>query len=114
MHHCVLGNTHPDASATRMLEASRNVTRRRQQEGVASGHALLDDSELPVVQRRVTAYFGEIAAHQREMVFVIDATKRPDALCGGHVADRTAERVARVRRIGDDPSSAHDRRRLAN
>ena len=71
----MFGNAHTDGAAPGMLQAPRDFARRGQQERVAPGDALLDDAELPVVEHRVATDLGEIAAHEREVMLVVDAAK---------------------------------------
>ncbi len=57
--------------------------------------------------------FGEIAAHQGEMVVAIDLANVADPLQRRLVADVTAQGVAGVGRIDDHAAAAQDLDRLA-
>ncbi len=89
---------------TSRVPGSRNVN--------APGNALPDDAELPVVEPREAARVRQVAAHERQVMRVVDAANVADALGRADVAQLAAERVARVRRIGNDATLAQDDRRL--
>jgi hypothetical protein len=54
------------------------------------------------------AELGEILAHQREVVPVIELADRPDPVDAFLVAELAAQRVAGVRRVGDHAALPHD------
>src|SRR5207237_6054577 len=95
-----------------MMAPPRYFARGRQQERVAPGDALLHDAELPVIEQRVASDFFQIATDERQMMLVVDRAQRPNALRGDCIADLTAERIARIRRIRDHAARAHDFGRL--
>src|SRR5450631_2097376 len=97
-----------------MLEAARNLTRCRQQEGVAAWYSLLDDAKVPVVEQRITTYFSEIATHQRQMVARVDSPQFTYALHRRGVAHLATQRIAGIGGIGDHAARTHDRRRLTD
>ena len=67
---------------------------------------------LPIVDQRIFADVRQIAAHQREMMVAIRLPNLANPLEGGLVADMTAERIARIRRINDDRSAPQRIHRL--
>jgi chemotaxis signal transduction protein len=69
------------------------------------GVAALRKSVLLVVDLGVVGNLGQIAAHQGEMMLVVDLADRPDALHALLVADHAAEGIGRVGRIGHDPAA---------
>ena len=58
--------------------------------------------------------FVEVAQYQRQVMAFVDAADLPDAPDRLGIPDLTAERIARVRRVGDDAPCTEDRRRLAD
>ena len=73
------GHAHADRAAPRVLEPPRHLARRRQQERVGARHALAHDAELPVVEPRVAPDLREVAAHERQVMALVDAADRADA-----------------------------------
>ena len=69
---------------------------------------------LPVLHHRVLADVRQIPAHEREMMVAIGLANGANALERGLVADVTAERIARIRRIDDHAAAAQTLDRLAN
>ena len=114
LNHRVLRDPDAYRAPPGMLDPSRHFTGRGEQEGVTAGNALLHDPELPVIEQRVTPDLGHIAAHERQMMLVVDRAQHANALCGIGVADLTSERVTRIRRIGDHAARAHDLCRLSH
>src|SRR5712691_5591387 len=70
--------------------------------------------KLPIVELGIAPELGQIAAHQRQVVLVIDLSQRANALRGLRIADPATQRITGVRRISDHPATAYDRRGLAN
>jgi hypothetical protein len=58
-------------------------------------------SSRRVVDVHELAELGEVAAHQREVVPLVEAADLQDPVAPLAVADATAERVTRVRGVGD-------------
>src|SRR5687768_8265624 len=108
----MVGNAHADGLLAR--QAPRHFAARAQDEGVAAGRNALDQLELRVVHDRVLGHLREVAAHQREVVTLVDGADATQALEPPGVAAVAAKRVAGIGRIGDHPAAAHDVRRLAN
>src|SRR5262249_24020511 len=92
----------------------RHLARSGQQEGEATRYAFLDDTELPVVELDVATDLGQIAAHQREMVLVVNLPQGTDTLDRRHVVEAAAQRIAGVRGIGDHATGAQDGSGLAH
>jgi hypothetical protein len=77
-----------------MHEALRHFASRLENERVASGRRRLEHPELAVVDARVLRDLGEIAAHEREVVVLVDLPDCADTLHRRLVTDVAAERVA--------------------
>lgn len=69
---------------------------------------------LPVVDDRVFADVRKIAAHQREVMISVRLANLADALERGLVADMTAERITRIRRINDHRAATQRFDRLSH
>jgi len=82
--------------------------RRAQQEGERAVAAPPDDPELRVVHAREATNFGKVAAHDGQMMTLVDPAQSPNPLRRRCVAQPATERVARVGRIGDNPSGLYD------
>ena len=106
--HRVPGDPHPDGLLSRVLQPARYLPGRGQDEGVTARRCRLDGPEHPVGDARELAELGEVLAHQREVVPVIEMADRPDPGDAVGVAELAAERVAGVRRVGDHAASADD------
>jgi hypothetical protein len=91
-----------------VLQYSRHLLGRRQDERVAARGRRLDGPEHRVGHVRELAELGEVLAHQREVVPVIEVPDRPDPGDAVFAAELAAERVARVRRVGDHAARPHD------
>src|SRR6266545_1318118 len=110
----MIRHAYADGTPTGMLEAPRNFAGGREQKRVRPRRPLANDPELPVVEPGEMADAGEVAQHQGQVMRIADAADLADALRGSRLAEATAERVTRVRRIGNHATIAQDRRRLAN
>ncbi len=73
----------------------------RQQEGKWPGRIGLEQPELPGFHPGVMRDFGQIPAHQREVMVLVRRANPPDPLQGILVTDMAAQRIAGVRGIGD-------------
>ena len=94
------------------LVTRRGTSRRAaQDEGVASRRHALQQAEARVVHDRVGRDLGEVAAHEREVVALVEAADAAQPLERRGGAEVAAERVARVGRIGDQPAAAARSRR---
>ena len=91
-----------------MLQASRNLTRGGHEKRIRPGNALANDAELPVGEARESARIGQVATDERQMVRLADAADLANALRRRRIVQMAAERVARIRRIGDDPAVTQD------
>src|SRR5450631_1939313 len=110
----MVGHAHANRASFRMLEPAWNFPCRRQQKSVTARYALLDDAKAPVVELRVTAYFREIATHQRHMVTCVYPSQFPNALHGGGVTHMATQRIAGVGGIRDHAARPHNRSRLTD
>ena len=106
--HLVVRHADSDGAPFVVLEAARRLLGGRQQEGVRPRRRRLEHAELPGFHLGVLADLGKIATHQREMVVTVRVANAADAIERILVADVTAERVAGVRRVNDEPTVAHD------
>ena len=109
----MVGYADADRAALGVLQARRRLARGRQQEREGPRRRGLEQAKLPV-RPGIAADLGQVAAHQREMMVAVGVAQAADALERGRVADVTAERVAAVGRIGDQPAVAQDLRGLAD
>jgi hypothetical protein len=104
----MIGHAHADRAAPRMLHASRHFRRRTQQERERPRRAATHDMELRIVHPCKAAHVREIAAHERQVMPLVDAAQRTDAPRCVRIAHAASERVTRVGRIGDDtPRAQH-------
>ena len=71
---------------TSRVAGSRNVN--------GAGRALADDPELPVVEPREAADLRQVAAHQRQVMALVDARGSRGSVAPPRVAEAAAERVA--------------------
>jgi hypothetical protein len=84
-----------------VLQPARHLLGRGQYERVAAGGGRLDGAEYPVGNLRELAQLGEVPAHQRQVVPVVELADRPDPGDAVGAAELAAERVAGIRGIGD-------------
>ena len=91
-----------------MLQATRHLAGGRQNKGVRAGGVGPQQAVIGISYPRVLRHLGKVAAHQREIMALIHAPNAPDALHGLLVADVAAERIARIRGIGDHTPGTHD------
>ena len=76
----MVGNPQPDRLAARVEEAPRQLARRLQDERVAARRERSEQTVAGVVDARVGAELREVAAHQREVVALVDAADAAQAL----------------------------------
>ena len=76
-------------------------------DGLIEDGRILNDETVAVLVREL-AKLGEVLAHQREMMPVVEAADRPDPRDGVPAADLAAQRVAGVRRVSDHAARPHD------
>ena len=105
-------NADADGLAPFVQQAPRNFARGVQYEGVCTGGTGAEHAVLPVVDPRVHRRLADVAANQREVMPRVDAANAAYPFHCRLVADVAGQRVARVRRISDDPPLAQDVRRL--
>ena len=79
-HDGTAGDADPDRQLLRVQQATGDVLRRREDEGVGAGGAGLHRPERGVVQGRELADLADVVAHQREVVPVVQAPDLPDPL----------------------------------
>src|SRR6185503_1648919 len=104
--HRVPGHAHADRLLAR--KAPRHFLSGTQDERVAARRHALQELELRVVDHRVARHLGEIAAHQRQVMALVDTANAAQALGPFRAGAVAAQRIARVRRIGDQAAVAHD------
>src|ERR1700722_11273536 len=102
----MIGDSQPDGAAAFVFQSARRLARRFQEKSVRSGCMTAQQPVLPVLDDRVLADVGEVAAYQGEMVMAVGLADAADPLERGLVANVAAERVARVRRVDDDAARA--------
>ncbi len=108
----VPGDPHSHGLLSRVLQPARYLLGRGQDERVTARGRRLDSPEHPVGDVHELAELGEVTAHQREVVPVIKVADRPDPRDPVPVAQLAAERVARVRRVGDHATLPDDLHRM--
>src|SRR5690606_25462511 len=81
-------------------------------EGVGPGGVGLEQAERAGVHLGEEAQLRQVAAHQGEVVLVIETPQAADALQRALVAQLAAQRVGRVGRVGDHAAGAQDLHRL--
>ena len=91
-----------------MHQPLRHLTGGGQDEGEWAGDSCLDRPERGIAQVHQRTELGEVAAHQREVVLVVEATQLLDPFEPVPVAQLDAERVAGVRGIGDESAVSQD------
>src|SRR5690606_1179996 len=97
-------NPHPDGLLLRVQQPPRHLLGGGQDERVLPRSRRLDRTEHRVVDVDELAQLGEVLAHEREVVPVVEPADAPDAVETLTVVERGAEREARVGRVGDQPS----------
>lgn len=97
----MVGNPQANRAPALMLQTARRLTRGLQQKRVRPGGMRTQQAILPIVDHRVLADFGEIAAHQREMMIAVRLANLANPLERRLVADVTTERVAGIGWIDD-------------
>ncbi len=96
------------------FESARRLARGLEEKRVRPRGVTAQQSVLPVLDHRIFADVGKVAAHQREMMITVGLADAADTLEGGLVADVAAERVARVRGVDDHAARAQTLDRLAD
>ena len=114
VRHGMIRHADADGPPLRVLQALGRLARGRQQEGEGPGGVRLQQPELPGVQQGIAADFGQIPADQREVVVLVGVADAADALQRVLVAHVAAQRVARIRGIGDHPALPDDVHGLAD
>ena len=106
--HYVTRDPHPDGLLPRVLQPARYLLGRGQDERITAWGRRLDSPEHRVGDVHELAQLGEVLAHQREVVPVIEVPDRPDPRDAVFAAELAPERVAGVRRISDHAACTHD------
>ena len=114
VRHGVRGNAHADRLAPRMRQPARHLARGAQDERVAAWRGALEQAKARVVDDRIGGDLRQVPAHQRQVVARIHAPHPAQALHRARIVEAAAQRVAGIRRIGDQPAVAHDLRGAAH
>ncbi len=114
MRYRVVRNANADRAPLRVLQAARSLPGSGQEKGKGAGSCRLEQPKLPVLDARIATNLGQIGAYQGVVVVTVGVSKPANALQGRGIANMTAQRIAAVRRIGDQPAIAQDLRRLAD
>ncbi len=94
----MFGNAHADGLARRVRQPPRHFLGRLQDEHVGARRGALEPAVLPVVDAGKVAELGQVAAHQRQVVAVIDAAQPAQALDGALVVEPAGQRIAGIGR----------------
>ncbi len=71
----------------RVQHSARQLLRAFENESVGAGRGGLEQAKLCVVDARIGCNLGKVAAHQREVMTLVDATNPPNALKHLGIAD---------------------------
>ena len=99
--HDVVGDPDADGALLGVHQPARHLAGRRQDERVGPGRGRLDRPERRVVDVDELPELGEVPAHQREVVPVVELPDPQDPVAAVPVAELAAQRVAGVGRVGD-------------
>ena len=97
-----------------MLQSARRLARCMKKKSIWPWRACLEQSKLPCIETRVPPDVSEVSANECEMMMTTRTANGAQSLKGIFVVDVTSEGIARIRRIRDHASPAHDLRRLAD
>jgi intracellular septation protein len=111
--HRMIRNPQADRAAPFVLQAPRRLARGLEQKRIRSGRMCAQQSILPIVDHGVFADIRKIAAYEREVMVAVRLPNLAYALEGSLIADMTAERIARIRRINDHCAATQRFHRLA-
>jgi intracellular septation protein len=111
--HRMIRNPQTNRAAPFVLQAPRRLARSLEQKRIWPGRMRPQQSILPIVDHGVFADIRKITAHQREVMIAVRLANLSDALECRLVADVTAERIARIRRINDHRTATQRFHRLA-
>ncbi len=112
--HHVVGNPDTDSAAFFVLQAPRRLARRFEQKGKSPRRGCLEQAKLPGFYLRITADFGQIATHQREVMVPVGTTQPSQTLQRNGITDMAAQGIATVSGISDQPATAQNIGCLAN
>ena len=104
----MMRNPYSDGASLWVLHAARHLRRRAQQERELAPRALLHEAKLTIVHARIAPDFREVSTDERQMMTLVDVADEPDPPRRLSIADAASQRVARIRRVGDDATGAHD------
>jgi len=111
MNQWMTGYAQPDRTSLRILQPFRHFSSCRQNERVRSRRHRLDQPVRPVFDPRINANFGQVTAHQSEVVFFVRTPNSVDALDRSFVADVASKCVTRVGGISNQatiPNNLHN------
>ena len=97
----VVGDPHAHGPLLRVHQPPRHLAGRGQDERVRPRGRRLDRPERGVLDVHELPELGEVPAHQREVVLLVEPPDPQDPVPTVPVAEHAAERIARVRRVGD-------------
>ncbi len=112
VHDGMIHHTDADGAPFRVHQAARHLGGGIENKGVRPRCQLLQQAVVLVADFGIGGDFGQIAAHQSQIVFFIDLAQPAQALHGIFVADVTAQRIAGVGRIDDQAAAMDDVDRL--
>src|SRR5689334_17709754 len=101
-------HAHADGLSLRVDQAARQLARGVENEGVAAWSDALDQAEARIVDDRVAPDLREVAAHERQVMALVDVAYPAQPLERSRRSGQAAERIARVRRVGDQAVAAND------
>lgn len=107
---------YPDADRAPLcvLQATRCLAGRGQQERKRARSGRLEQAKLPGLHSGIAADFGQVSAYQRVMVVAVSLAQPSNAFQRVGIADVAAKRVATVGRVGYQPAVAQNLRGLTN
>ncbi|MNI57749.1 hypothetical protein D3C73_1128310 [compost metagenome] len=97
-----------------MQQQPRHLAGAIEDERVGAGHMRLEKTESAGVDLRVQAQLRHVAAHQGEIVGLVQTAQTPNPLDRCLVTDLAPQCVGRVGRIDDHTALTDDFHRLAN
>src|SRR3954447_3368806 len=97
----MVGDPYADGALLRVQQSTRHLAGSGKDERVGPGGRGADRAEDAVGDLRELPELGEVRAHQREVVLLVEVADRQDPFASLAVAHPGAERVPGVRGIGD-------------
>ncbi len=108
----MIGHAQADGLALGMQQAPRQFLGAFQDEGITARRGGLQQAILAVVHPRIGGDLGQVAAHQCEMMALIDAADAADSIQQGSIAGNAGQRVGGVGGQRDEAATAGDLGRL--